>query len=479
MTTLSVIDTQRILLLRLIPKVYERTNHPVGHRPPYTLKYVEAMLRNLKGYSVKCIDQQITTFCIKDIEEKIRQWQPQTIVFEVTTLNMEASRCLCEKLPSIIDRKGILRIGIGQEVSADVIKFREQNSQFDICLAGEAEQEIVSIAEKFVRGDSITSIRKHYSENGLANKLWTVKDIDRLPFLHYDDETLRAYNFVYPLRIPKLLVWGHMITSRGCPHPCIFCSQLMRESYSTNMRYRSAMLVVDEMEHLLRSGTNIIAFDDEDFTVSERHVRAVCEEILLRKLKVHWIIHGRVDELNEALLKLLGQSGCILIRMGIESGNRRILSLLAKTNRKDTWFDRSREIVKIAQSNGISVACLFMVGSPTETKRDVQESIEFAKKLNPEIIQVAYFTPFPGTKAYALYKDKIPDLKVEDLYHYNFPKFNLSNMSDQDLKDAQGLFYRKFLLRPSFIVKHFLGNFLFYMANYKIFLRLLQSVKKF
>jgi len=175
----------------------------------------------------------------------------------------------------------------------------------------------------------------------------------------------------------------------------------------------------------------------------------------------------------------MGQSGCVLIRVGIESGNKRILDLLEKTNKKGAWFEKSRKIVKAAQSSGISVAGLFMVGSPTETKEEMLESIEFAKKLAPDIIQVSYFTPFPGTKAYDRYKDKLPDLKTEDLYHYNIPKFNLSAMSDEDLKNAQRLFYRRFLLRPSFIMKHLINNFLFYLANREILLRLLRSVKKF
>jgi len=135
--------------------------------------------------------------------------------------------------------------------------------------------------------------------------------------------------------------------------------------------------------------------------------------------------------------------------------------------------------VRSAQSYGISIAGLFMVGSPTETKEEMLDTIEFAKKLAPDIIQVSYFTPFPGTKAYDLYKNKIPNLRTEDLYHYNIPNFNLSGMSDDDLKNAQKLFYRKFLLRPSFIVKHIINNFLFYLTNRDIFFRLLKSLVKF
>jgi len=479
MIDVSTFDTQRIMLLRLIPKVYEKSNHPVGYRPSYQLKYIEALLMEQSGYSIDYIDQQITNASIDDIEERIDQRRPHVVVFDVTTLNTETSGILCKKISERADLKGIICIGVGQEVSADVVKFRTKYPHYSICLAGEAEQEVVSTVEKFKQGSSIEELKKYYKENQLESRLWTVKGLDGLPFLHFDEESLRAYNFVYPLRLAKKLIWGHMITSRGCPHPCMFCSQLMRESYSTKMRYRSASLVVDEMEHLLDLGANIIAFDDDNFTVSDKHVRSICNEILKKGLKVKWIIHGRLDELDESLLKLMGESGCTLIRVGIESGNKRILKLLEKTKKNDAWFEKSEEIVRSAQSYGISIAGLFMVGSPTETKEEMLETIEFAKKLALDIIQVSYFTPFPGTKAYDLYKDKIPNLKTEDMYHYNIPKFNISGMSNDDLKNAQKLFYRKFLLRPSFIVNHFFKNFLFYLANRDIFLRLLKSLAKF
>jgi len=471
-------DGVKVLLLRLIPQVYERSNHPVGYRPSYLLKYIEALLHKQQGYSPHYIDQQVTCFSIEDIQQQILKWQPLAVIFDVTTLNVETSHVLAQTLNELIDRSRTICVGIGQEVSADVRKFSKQYPQFDIALAGEAELEVVSIIEKFVRGSSIEEIKNYYSSIKLDGRLWTVKELDSLPFLRFDQASLRTYNFVYPLRIAKRLIWGHMITSRGCPHPCMFCSQLMRESYSTKMRYRSAPLVVDEMEHLLEIGANIIAFDDEDFTTSDRHVCAICQEILRRKLKVNWIIHGRVDELSEPLLKLLGKSGCILIRMGMESGNRRILQLLGKTKKIDLWFEQSKNIVRQAQACGMSVAGLFMVGNPTETAKEMRETIEFAKKLGPDIIQVSYFTPFPGTKAYNLYRDKLKGFKTEDFYHYNIPKFNLSNMSDDEFKNAQKLFYRQFLFRPAFFAKHIIKNFLFYLNNHKILLRLLRSVKQ-
>jgi len=479
MPNLKQCSIQKVILLRLAPTIYQKNNHPVSYRPPYTLKYIEALLIERRGYSIEFIDQYINRMSLKCIEKKIREYQPDVVIFDVTTLNMGACGAFCEAIHANNHDHKIVTICTGQEVSADVMKFRTRYSQYDICLGGEVELEVVSILKNIKQKQSVEKIKEDYAEKSLENKVWTIKDIDNLPFLHYDETALNGYNFVYPLRIAKRLKWGHMITSRGCPHPCIFCSQLMRESFSTSMRYRNAVSVVNEMEHLLEIGANIIAFDDEDFTTSAKHVRVVCNEIIRRKLKVNWIIHGRIDELDKSLLKLLSESGCVLLRVGIESGNRRILTLLEKTRKVDVWHTKSEEIVKMAQSYGISVACLFMVGSPTETMEEVKQSIDFAKKVSPDIIQVAYFTPFPGTRAYEMYKSQLAGFNIEDFYHYSTPKFNLTGMSDHELKNAQNLFYRSFLLRPSFMIKHFLNNLLFYLANYNVFLRLLKSLRRF
>jgi len=205
----------------------------------------------------------------------------------------------------------------------------------------------------------------------------------------------------------------------------------------------------------------------------------VCNEIKRRNLKVNWIIHARIDEITNPLLKLLGESGCILIRFGMESGVERIVSLLKKTNNAKAWLDKSKSVVQTAQSNGINVACLFIVGAPTETLQEVEESISFARDLNPDIIQVAYFTPFPGTQAYKLYGKKVSEeAPNEQQYHYSAPKINVSAMTDKELSIAQGLFYRKFLGRPLYLMRHFVNNTFFYIMNSGLFIKLLYYARR-
>lgn len=469
---------KKVLLLRLSPPVYQKNPHPIGCRPPYTLKYIEALLRREGSRGVKYVDQQITDLSVADLGQLVREYSPDCIVLDVSILNYKISVDLLNRLRKEGD-SGWVVIGVGQEVSADIKAFRDKNPQFDFLFAGEAEQEVVMVIKKMGRGVPLSDIKQFYRENNSEDAVWTINELNSLPYLYYDKDVSDKYSFVYPLKKAKRLRWGHMLTSRGCPHPCIFCSQLMRESYGRKVRLRSAEHVVDEMEYLLEQGVNIIAFDDDNFTNSYKHAENICREIIKRNLKIDWIIHARIDEVPKDLLELMSRAGCVLIRFGLETRVERLLTILHKTDNVKKWVESGEPTVKKARSCGISVACLFQVGSPTETLEDVQQSIDYAKLLDPDMIQIAYFTPFPGTAAYQMFRQQVEKLSNEELYHYGSPVINVSAMTDKELIEAQSLFYKLFLLRPVFVLRHFASNFLFYIMNFGVFKKLLRVMKIF
>ena len=464
---------EKALLVKLDPPIYKNSKHPIGFRPPYTLKYIEALLFQQPSYSVRCIDQRVANISTDNLRKFIYKWRPDVIIFDISTLVLGISVELCTQLKREERHKDIITIGIGQEASANPMRFKKEHSEFDIVIAGEAELQVASIIEKLNGGVNLQDIKNFYEREALKNRIFIVDNLNDLPFPDYDISSLKMYSHIYPIRVKKRLIWGHMLASRGCPHGCIFCSQIMRESYGEKVRLRTAQNIVDEMEHLMETGANIIVFDDDNFTSSTAHVLSICNEIESRKLKVSWVIHARVDEVSLPILKKLQNAGCKLIRFGIESGSERILNILKKSNDSKLWIKRSKKAVEEAMSLGISVACLFIVGSPTETTEDLQKSIDFAKYLSPDITQVAYFTPFPGSRAYSIFKERLIRYDLSDIYHYEYPTVNLSNLSSTELRKAQTVFYRKFLMRPMFILKHFYRYLPFYVNNINVLLKLL------
>jgi radical SAM superfamily enzyme YgiQ (UPF0313 family) len=471
-------NIQRVLLLRLRPGVYDSNCHPIGFRPPYTLKYIESLLINQSVCSVKFVDQRVADLSLREIITIIEGWLPEIIVLSVSTLDVEKSLEFCRLIRASKSSKGVIIMGVGQEISSNMEKYRSSNALFDIALGGEAEQEAVSIIKRFNENASFNRNAPLNSQEKFTNDMIELNNLDELPFPIYDSESLKRYYFVYPLKVNRRLNWGHVLTSRGCPHNCIFCSHIMRETYGKGFRVRSAGNVVDEIKGLLKLGANIITFDDDNFTTSEEHVKAICEEIKLRGLKVQWIAHARVDEVTLPLLRTMKEAGCILLRFGIESGSEKIIKALSKTNNSCSWHNKAVEAVSAAKSLGITVACLFIVGSPGESKKDLLESIKFAKDLSPDIIQVAYFTPFPGSAAYQLFSQQIEKDGMPTMYHYKRPLANFSSMSDDEFKKAQNTFYKKFLIRPSFIIKHCSDCLFFYLNNLYIFGKYLRVLKQ-
>jgi len=230
------------------------------------------------------------------------------------------------------------------------------------------------------------------------------------------------------------------------------------------MRLRSASKVVDEMEHLQNLGVNVITFEDDDFTVVEAHVLSICREICERRLNIKWICHARIDEVTPQLLIAMKEAGCSLLLFGIESGSQRVVDLMIKSFSKVNWRKKANETFFNAKNIGIATCAMFMVGNPTETKRDLQESISLSLELKPDMIKVHNFTLYPGALDYDRFRKRDDDLHSQ--HHYLKPHVNVSQLNDVELKKAQLRFYRKFLFRPSFIVSHLRKYLLYYLVNW-------------
>ena len=161
-----------------------------------------------------------------------------------------------------------------------------------------------------------------------------------------------------------------MMTSRGCPYPCTFCSVAPvwnLESYS-----RSPQNIVAEMEYLNRkAGVNLFLFQDEFFVSGKRQVMEFCAELGRRSLKVQWKAFGRVNLVNEEMMRTMADCGCLELRFGIESGSDRIL----KEIKKGFTSAQTYEVVPKAVEIFPRVDAFFVWGFPFETMEDFHQSL--------------------------------------------------------------------------------------------------------
>ena len=457
---------KRILLVRSNIEIVWENAHPVNFRPAYTLKYIEALLNKDEGFDVRLIDAYARSMPLDELLEMSLLFDPDILVISSTFLDSEISKEYIEKVK--IRRPGVIVIATGSGPSS-LSALYEKNKLIDFTLRGEPELQVCWIIKRIQQGEKVSDISRQLN----TNEFCIVHDLDALPFLDYNKKEASRYVMNYPLSINKRLYWGHILSSRGCPYNCIFCSPLMRDSYGKKLRLRKTEDVVGEMQHQVSCGVNVIAFDDDNFTTSKEHVLKICHEIIKRKVSVPWIVHARVDNLDRELMTEMKKAGCCLLRIGVESGSQRVVDALKKTD-EINWCEKAEKVFGLARELRIGTAALFIVGSPLESKEDVYKSIELARRMRPDILQLCFFSAFPGSPIYKEVRHEFNTKDFKKMYHYGGTNIvNLSNMQDQVVVELYKTFYRSFLFDPSFIFSHICKYFWFYIFNDSVFFRLL------
>lgn len=337
----------------------------------------------------------------------------------------------------------------------------QEISEIDIGVVGEGEITFFELVDALDNKKDIAKI------NGVvyrAKKKVTktsprelTRDIDNLPIPARDLLPMKAYKPAptYYKRLPSYI----MLTSRGCPFNCAYCSKV----FGTHYRFHSIDRIISEMEELIyRYGAKEIIFRDDTFTINKDHVKALCDKIMERKLhkKIKWTCMTRVNLVDYELLKLMKTAGCWSIHYGVESGSQRLLDLI----QKGITIGQVKQTFRWTRISGIETKAFFMLGLPTETREESLKTIQFTKELDPDWIQVTITVPYPGTKLYDITKN---DKTLRSFKWENYQTW--AGWSDKelvyypegrepnDLKDLQTRAMREFYLRPKFIIRQLMS----------------------
>jgi len=271
-------------------------------------------------------------------------------------------------------------------------------------------------------------------------------DLDRWPYPDRDTVPMERYQTAqYQGRKGTF-----MLSSRGCPHRCTFCLW-PGTMVGRDFRGRSPEAVVGEMEYLVRKhGVDDIYFDDDTMTIDRERLLKICRLIQERDLKVHWIAMGRVDNMDEELLTEMRKAGCDNLYLGVESGSEEILRRL----KKGVSLSQVERAFRMARRAGIRTQAFFMLGGPGETKETLKQTIDFAVRLDPDNAQFSAAVPYPGTEMYeeSLRKGYLRASTWED-YAARDIVLETETLSRLDLEKARLEAYRRFYLRPRFILR--------------------------
>ena len=274
-----------------------------------------------------------------------------------------------------------------------------------------------------------------------------IEDLDALPFasqVYQRDLPISEYiipHFLHP--------YVSIYSSRGCPSKCIYC--LWPQTFSgRTMRTRSPRNVYDEVKWIKENLPDVkeISFDDDTFTADRQHARAVAE--LIKPLGVSWTINARAN-CDFETLKIMREAGLRHVVVGYESGNEQILKNIKKGVTKEQAIRFTSDCKKL----GLSIHGAFIMGLPGESRETIQETIEFAKRLDLNSIQASLASPYPGTEFYELCKEEgwiASDSFLDESGHQTCV-INYPHLSNREIFDAVELFYNKFYFRPKYIAR--------------------------
>jgi radical SAM superfamily enzyme YgiQ (UPF0313 family) len=213
-----------------------------------------------------------------------------------------------------------------------------------------------------------------------------IRDLDDLPIplhhlLPFDHYLMPMYKGPY----------SFLVSSRGCPAGCKYC--IKHVSYQYSVRLRSPRLLMEEIHILNKLGVYNIHMYADLFTVNRDQVIELCNLLIDSDTKITWTANSRVDYVDEEMLKLMGQAGCMMISWGIESGNEMIL----KKAHKGYRMEQAAQALKWAHKAGIKNWGYFIIGLPGETVDTIKQTIEFSKKIPLDIALFHVAAPYPGT----------------------------------------------------------------------------------
>lgn len=230
-----------------------------------------------------------------------------------------------------------------------------------------------------------------------------VKNLDDLPMPAWHLFDLDKYRGVLSVNGQKLKVIG-IISSRGCPNRCLFCSSIAL--HKGMLRLRSPQNFVDEIEYLNHHyGYRAFNFWDDTFSIVREHAVGICQEIMRRGLKINWYASCRVNTVDEELLGLMREAGCVRVNFGIESGSPRMLKII----KKGITMDQARLAVASAIKVGLEVTLNFLMVYPYETWEDIALTtdaiLEFRaiKNVKPSY---SFIVIYPGTELEEIAKNE-------------------------------------------------------------------------
>ena len=423
----------------LVHPVYGRaTNERIfqpGVEMPISLAYLSSYLE-ANDIPSDILDLRLEDNPMEALRKRIGTDRPRVVGITASTANIGEAAATADAVKRA-DQTIATVIG-GWHASALPEQTLAQYPQFDYLVHGEGERTLMEIALRLTNSGCIEDVRGlAFRENGsvrVNDRGPFIEDLDSVPIPAVEKLDVRRYrpspgtrNY---LRLPSVGV----LVGRGCPYRCRFC---YKGVWGDGVRWRSPENVLEEIEmYVDRYGVRDFRFYDDTITFRKWPLEEFCREVIRRKLDINWNCWSRVNDVDEAKLRLMKESGCYHIKFGIEFGTEKALKL----SRKGARLEDARTAVAMCRKVGVECKGSFIFGIPGETIEDCRKTMDFAVDLSPDFASFYAYDPIPGSPFYEQIcsgeidpdRDMLPRQQAEKLAN-----------------DA----YRAFYVRPEFVFR--------------------------
>jgi len=425
-----------------------------GSFPPLGILYLAAVLKE-RGIEVSLLDQPARGFTAEETAKWVEGENPDILGFSTFATSGQTAALISDKVK---EKDPNVTIVFGNHYATfNPERILRKYPSVDIIVRGEGEHTVIELAECLKnRGDlkKVQGITFRSKGNLISTTDQPlIRDLDALPLPARELIDVEYHSIIAGANLaPRKFT--SLISSRGCVYGCRFCSctQFARRIW----RPRSVQNTLEELRFLASEGYEQFIFVDDSFTVNQRRVIELCRAMRKEKIEMDWICEGRVDNCSYEMLREMVLAGCKVLYLGIESANQRILDYFNKR----TTPEQSEAAVKAARKAGIDVIIgSFIVGGPDETREEIRNTIEFAKKLPIDLPQFNVLGIYPGTELWDEFEAK-GFLKGEEYWETGVAISELCstavplNEIRQMIHDA---FYH-FVRRPSFLTMQIINT---------------------
>jgi len=416
--------------------------------PPIGLMYLAQALRKKSGdFAVQILDAVPPGLSYSQIADKALKFKPDIIGITTFTFTfydvLHTAITLKEVLPDV-------PIAVGGPHLYLFANETMRHDCFDYAIVGDGEEVFTELCCSLKGGRMVSNMQGLYSREGGQIKgsgAAFLKDLDTIPVPSVD----LIDPLLYYSTIGKKAAVGTICTSRGCPFSCTFC-QVPKRKYLI----RSLDNIVDEIKEYTKNGVTDFFFFDDLFNVTKARVIEFSERLLREDMKIGWMFRGRVDQIDNNMLKMARRAGCHTISVGVEDSTNEGL----KAIKKNITIEQAFEAVGLIRKSGIRCSTNWIIGFPRhKTPSDLKQLLDTAIKMDADYALFSVLQCMPGSELYeqavsegGLDKEAWAGYVLNPSRDFHSPIWE-RHMTKEQLFEFYEYAFRRYYFRPRVILR--------------------------